>query len=159
MIKTNAMRLLDQKNIVYKTIEYKVDEKDLNGVHIAKQIGMPGEQLFKTLVTYGEKKGYLVFNIPVNKDLDLKQAAFLIGDKKIEMIPTKDLLRVTGYIRGGCSPIGMKKKYPLFLDESVLLYKEIGISAGIRGCQIILDPKDLICYMNAKILKLTRENS
>lgn len=149
MIKTNAMRLLTQAGIEFTTKEYDVDENDLSGVHAAKELDMPAERLFKTLVAFGEKNGYLVFCIPVHLELDLKKAASLAGEKKIDLIPVKDLLKVTGYIRGGCSPVGMKKKYPVYIDDSVLEYDQIGISAGARGCQLIMNPSDLIAYTGA----------
>ncbi|WMJ88141.1 Cys-tRNA(Pro) deacylase [Anaerocolumna sp. MB42-C2] len=155
MIKTNVMRLLDQAKISYKTLEYEVDENDLSGEHVAKQIGYPVEQVFKTLVARGEKKGILVYCIPVNTELNLKKAAAAVGDKRIEMIHVKDLLGLTGYIRGGCSPIGMKKKYPAFIDETAILFDEITVSAGIRGCQIIINPEQLIEYINANLFDLT----
>ncbi|MDF2590098.1 MAG: ybaK/ebsC protein [Anaerocolumna sp.] len=155
MIKTNVMRLLDQANIPYKTIEYEVDESDLSGEHVAKQIGFPMEQVFKTLVAKGDKKGIIVFCIPVNTELNLKKAATAIGDKKIEMIHVKDLLSITGYIRGGCSPIGMKKKFPTYIDETVVLFDEITVSAGIRGCQIVINPEELKDYINATVCELT----
>lgn len=155
MIKTNAMRLLTQAGITFTTKEYDVDENDLSGVHAAKELDMPAEQLFKTLVAFGEKKGYLVFCIPVHLELDLKKAASLAGEKKIDLIPVKDLLKVTGYIRGGCSPVGMKKKYPVYIDDSALKYDQIGISAGARGCQLIMSPPDLIAYTCAVTSSVT----
>jgi Cys-tRNA(Pro)/Cys-tRNA(Cys) deacylase len=155
MTKTNVMRLLELSNISYKTIEYEVDESDLSGEHVAMQIGFPMEQVFKTLVAKGEKKGIVVFCIPVNTELNLKKAAIAIGDKKIEMIHVKDLLGLTGYIRGGCSPIGMKKKYPTYFDETVVLFDEITVSAGVRGCQIVINPDELIAYVQAEVCELT----
>lgn len=154
-MKTNAMRLLDQARIEYRTMEYEVDEENLAGEHVATQIGMPAEQVFKTLIARGEKTGILVFCIPVNEELDLKKAAVLVGDKKIEMIHVKELLPLTGYIRGGCSPIGMKKKYPTYIDESAILFDEISVSAGVRGCQMICNPEDLIKFIEAIECDLT----
>ncbi|ROR29270.1 Cys-tRNA(Pro)/Cys-tRNA(Cys) deacylase [Mobilisporobacter senegalensis] len=154
-MKTNAMRLLDQARIEYRTMEYEVDEENLAGEHVAIQINMPAEQVFKTLIARGEKKGILVFCIPVNEELDLKKAAVLVGDKKIEMIHVKELLPLTGYIRGGCSPIGMKKKYPTYIDESAILFDEISVSAGVRGCQMICNPEDLIKFIEAIECDLT----
>ncbi len=151
MTKTNAMRLLEKENISYRTIEYEVDESDLSGLHVANQTKIPAEKLFKTLVARGEKNGILVFCVPVCAELELKKAAIAAKDKKIELIHLKELLPLTGYIRGGCSPVGMKKKYPTFFDETILLYDEIGISAGIRGCQMLLSPNDLISYTEAVI--------
>ena len=137
MTKTNAMRLLDAAGIAYRTSEYEYDESDLSGKHAAEQIGMPAEQVFKTLVTRGE--------------LDLRRAASVSGNKKLEMIHVKELLPLTGYMRGGCSPIGMKKKYPTYIDETYILFDEIAVSAGMRGEQIILNTSDLVEYVGAKV--------
>lgn len=154
MVKTNAMRQLDAAGIPYQALEYEVDENNLAGEHVAELIGMPLEQVFKTLVAKGEKKGIVVFCIPVNTELNLKKAAAIIGDKKLEMLHVKDLLNTTGYIRGGCSPIGMKKKFPTFMDETAILYDEITISAGIRGCQLCI-PRDLLVeYIEAKLCEI-----
>ena len=155
MTKTNAMRLLDQAKISYEPREYEWDEKNLAGTHVADQIGMPYEQVFKTLVAKGEKLGYMVFCIPVNTELNLKKAATVVGDKKIEMVQVKDLLGLTGYIRGGCSPIGMKKKFPTYVDETAILYDVITVSAGVRGCQLIVDREALMEYIDAKLVELT----
>jgi Cys-tRNA(Pro)/Cys-tRNA(Cys) deacylase len=155
MIKTNVMRLLEQAKTPFSTREYEVDETDLSGEHVAMQVGIPAEQVFKTLVAKGDKKGILVFCIPVNQELNLKKAAAAVGDKKVEMIHVKDLLSLTGYIRGGCSPIGMKKKYPTYIDETAELFEEIAVSAGVRGCQIVISPKALIQYVDAKLYDLT----
>ena len=155
MTKTNVMRLLDQAKINYTTREYVVDESDLSGEHAAELIGIPPEQVFKTLVARGEKKGILVFCIPVNAELNLKKAALAVGDKKIELVHVKELLGLTGYIRGGCSPIGMKKKYPLYLDETAQLFDDIAVSAGVRGCQVVLNPEDLMRYSGAVVHDLT----
>lgn len=155
MVKTNVMRLLDQAHIPYKALEYEVDENNLAGEHVAKQIGLPPDQVFKTLVAKGEKKGIVVFCIPVNQEIDLKKAAAIIEDKKIEMIHVKDLLGTTGYIRGGCSPIGMKKKFPTYIDETAILFDEITVSAGIRGCQLCISRKSLTQYINAILCDIT----
>lgn len=155
MTKTNVMRLLDAAKIAYRSAEYDYDENDLNGMHAAAGIGMPPEQIFKTLVARGEKRGYLVFVIPVCCELDLKKAAKAAGDKKVELIHVKELLPLTGYIRGGCSPIGMKKPFPTYMDETAQLYDEVGVSAGCRGCQILLSPDDLIDYVNLTLADLT----
>ena len=149
MNKTNAMRLLEQAGIEYKAMEYEVDEDNLSGEHAASQIGIPPEQVFKTLVARGEKKGIVVFCIPVSLELNLKKAAAAIGDKKIEMLHVKDLLGVTGYIRGGCSPIGMKKKYPTYMDETAILHDHITISAGVRGCQLCIPTEAFVKYIEA----------
>ena len=156
MTRTNVMRLLDQAKIAYRTAEYAFDENDLNGMHAAEGIGMPPEQIFKTLVAHADKGGYVVFCIPVCCELDLKNAAQAAGEKKIELIHVKDLLSVTGYIRGGCSPIGMKKRFPTYIDETAILYDEIGVSAGCRGCQILLRPDDLIQYAQLTLCDLTQ---
>ena len=155
MTKTNAMRLLTQAKLPFRTTEYVYDENDLNGMHAAEAIGMPPEQVFKTLVARGDKCGILVFCIPVCCSLDLKKAAKAASDKKVEMIAMKDLLPLTGYIRGGCSPVGMKKAYPTYIDETAILYEEIAVSAGARGQQIILAPQDLIQYINMTVCDLT----
>lgn len=145
MVKTNVMRLLDQAKINYTTKEYEVDENDLSGEHVANQVGIPCEQVFKTLVARGDSKIY-IFCIPVNNELNLKKAAAIVSVKKIEMVHVKDLLGLTGYIRGGCSPIGMKKKYPTFIEETAQLFDTIAVSAGVRGCQIMITPEDLMNY-------------
>ena len=155
MTKTNAMRRLDAAKIKYEIKEYEVDENDLSGTHIAEQIGLPFEQVFKTLVAKGEKSGVVVFCIPVDKEIDLKKAAVVTGNKKLEMLHVKDLLGTTGYIRGGCSPIGMKKKFPTFIDESAKNFEEITVSAGIRGAQLLLNVERLIEFVEAKICQIT----
>lgn len=155
MNKTNAMRLLDRAKIAYRAVEYAYDENELDGMHAAARIGMPPEQVFKTLVARGEKRGFLVFCIPVCCELDLKKAARAAGDKKVELIHVKELLPLTGYVRGGCSPVGMKKPFPTFLDETACLYDEIGVSAGCRGCQLLLAPDALINYVNMSLCDLT----
>jgi Cys-tRNA(Pro)/Cys-tRNA(Cys) deacylase len=155
MIKTNVMRLLEQAAIPYKSMEYEVDENNLAGEHVAELIGMPAEQVFKTLVAKGEKKGIVVFCIPVNLELDLKKAAAAIGDKKIEMLHVKDLLGTTGYIRGGCSPIGMKKKFTTYMDETAILYDEITVSAGVKGCQLCIPREALVNYIEATLCDVT----
>ena len=155
MVKTNAMRLLEQAGIPYKALEYEVDENNLAGEHVAEQIHMPLEQVFKTLVAKGEKKGIMVFCIPVNSELDLKKAASVLGEKKIEMLHVKDLLATTGYIRGGCSPIGMKKKFPTYMDEIAVLFDEITVSAGIRGCQLCVPREALVQYIDATLCDIT----
>lgn len=156
MNKTNAMRLLDRDGISYRTKEYTVDESDLSGEHVAAQLGLPVEQVFKTLVTRGEKNGIMVFCIPVAEELDFKKLAVLTKDKKVEMIHVKELLGLTGYIRGGCSPIGMKKKYPTWIDETAILFEEIYVSGGVRGCQIVINPEDLAGCVEAEFADLTK---
>ncbi|MEG0894838.1 MAG: Cys-tRNA(Pro) deacylase [Oscillospiraceae bacterium] len=155
MTKTNVMRLLDAEKISYKTAEYEYDESDLSGNHAADACGIERERVFKTLVTKGCKGGYFVFCIPVNSELDLKKAAKACLEKSVELIPVKDLLNLTGYLRGGCSPISMKKQFPTFIDETAILFDEIAVSAGKRGCQVILNPEELIKYVSANEFDLT----
>lgn len=154
--KTNAVRLIEQARIPCRESFYSYDENDLNGNHAAKAIGMPPEQVFKTLVARGERTGIHVFCIPVCCELDLKKAAKTAGDKSIEMVPVKQLLNLTGYIRGGCSPVGMKKKYPTHFDESAQLWDEIAVSAGARGHQMILSPMALAKYIDADFTDITQ---
>ncbi len=151
MNKTNAMRRLDAAKIPYEVKEYTVDENDLSGIHIATQIGLPFAQVFKTLVAKGETSGFVVFCIPVDKEIDLKKAAVLTGNKKLEMLHVKDLLPTTGYIRGGCSPIGMKKKFPTYIDRSAENFEKITVSAGIRGAQLLIDVDQLVRFVDAKL--------
>jgi len=153
--KTNAMRLLDAAKIAYRTAAYAYDESDLSGLHAAEAIGMPAEQVFKTLVTRADRTGITVFCIPVDAELDLKKAAVVSKNKRVEMIHVKELLGLTGYVRGGCSPVGMKKKYPTFIDETAILFDEIAVSAGQRGLQMIVRPQALIDYIGALEADLT----
>ena len=154
MVKTNVMRLLDAANISYESKEYEVDEKDLSGSHAADMMGADHDTIFKTLVLKGDKTGDLVCCIPVDEELDLKKVAKAAHDKKVEMIPMKDLLPLTGYIRGGCSPIGMKKKFPLYIEETAILFEKIAVSAGQRGVQILLSPNDLCAYTEGSFAPL-----
>ena len=151
--KTNAMRILDKNKVSYEVHTYECEEF-IDGVHIADQLHQPYEMSFKTIVTVGKSKEYYVFALPVDKELDLKKAAKAAGDKKVEMLPMKDLLATTGYIRGGCSPIGMKKRFPTFIDEAALKYEPIAVSAGQRGFQVLLSPQALADYVGAKLLDL-----
>ncbi len=153
--KTNAMRLLDAAKIPYEVLTYEVDERDLSGVHIAAQIGLPLEMVFKTLVAKGDKTGYLVFCIPVAAEIDLRAAAALTGNKKIEMVHVKDLLGLTGYIRGGCSPIGMKKKLPTYFDATAAEHEQITVSAGVRGAQLLVGREALVEYVGGKLIDAT----
>ena len=155
MIKTNVMRLLEQAGIPYEAKEYPFDENDLGGLHAARMLDMNPDQIFKTLVTQGASGGYYVFCIPVSCELELKKAARAAGEKRIAMIPMKQLLPLTGYLRGGCSPIGMKKSFPTFLDETAQLFDTIGISAGARGVQITAAPDALCAYIGAVYEDLT----
>ncbi len=155
MIKTNAMRMLDSARISYEVLTYTVDENDLSGIHIAEQLHFPPEQMFKTLVAKGDKTGPLVFCLPVAEELDLKAAAQLTGNKKIEMVHVKDLLTLTGYIRGGCSPVGMKKKFPTYVDISAEQFEQITVSSGTRGAQLLLNTRELLQFVQAKTAHLT----
>ncbi len=154
MTKTNAIRILESMGIVYRISSYEVNVDELDAVSVARKIGIEQEKVFKTLVTSGDKSGHAVFVIPGNSELDLKKAARISGNKNIEMIKMKDLLSTTGYIRGGCSPIGMKKTFPTFIDESAQLYDEIYVSPGMRGMQIALSPRDLRDVINGKFADL-----
>ena len=142
--------MLDAAKIPYQVMEYEVDESDLSGVHISEQLGFPPEKMFKTLVARGDKTGPVVFCIPVALEIDLKRAAAITGNKKIEMVHVKDLLALTGYIRGGCSPIGMKKKFPTYVHESALEHEEITVSSGVRGAQLLLDRDALLQFVQGK---------
>jgi len=155
MKKTNAMRMLDKDKIPYEAMEYEYDENDLDGHHVAEFFGIPYEQVFKTLTAVTDAGEYLVFCLSVDDELDLKKAAVLAGVKRVELIHVKDLLKVTGYIRGGCSPIGMKKKYRTFIDEMIELVDVVHVSAGVRGVQLKLKPSDLISYTEAVVGPIT----
>ncbi|GHT10319.1 Cys-tRNA(Pro)/Cys-tRNA(Cys) deacylase [Planctomycetales bacterium] len=149
--KTNAARLLDKANITYELIPYQVDESDLSAVHVAAQLGESIDRVFKTLVRNGTAASeYFVCIIPGGEELDLKQAAKITGNKKCDMIPMKELLPTTGYIRGACSPIGMKKHFSTYIHESCLIFDYIYVSAGLRGLQIKINPNDLIREIKAK---------
>lgn len=147
--KTNAMRILDKNKISYRTNTYECDEF-IDGIHVADMNGDPYEQSFKTLVTVGKSGGYYVFALPIDKEIDFKKAAKIVGEKSIEMIHVKDINKITGYIRGGCTPVGMKKLYPTIIHESAKNFDEIIISGGRIGLQIILNPNDLAAVTNAK---------
>ena len=152
--KTNAVRIVEQAGFPCREMFYEFDENDLNGNHAANAIGKPPEEVFKTLVARGERTGIHVFCIPVCFELDLKKAAKVAGDKKTELVSVKELLGLTGYIRGGCSPVGMKKKYPRYMDESCILYEEIALSAGARGHQILVPPEAIADLIGAKLVDL-----
>ena len=152
--KTNAVRIVQQSGIPCREEFYEFDEHDLNGKHAAAAIGKPAEEVFKTLVARGERTGINVFCIPVCCELDLKKAAKAAGDKNMELVPVKELLSLTGYIRGGCSPVGMKKKYPTYFDETCILYDEIAVSAGARGHQMLVPPEDLANLVDAKLVDI-----
>src|SRR5436190_24046851 len=154
--KTNAARILDAAGVHYELREYEVDEDDLSAPRVAEKIGMPPEQVFKTLVARGDRTGVLMACIPANTDLDLKGLAAASGNKKVELVPVKEVLGLTGYIRGGVSPIGVKKLYPFFLDETAILFDEISVSAGIRGCQMLLAPDDLLRLTGGKYAAIAK---
>lgn len=142
--KTNVARLMDKAKVKYELIPYEVDENDLSAPHVAESLGENIEQVFKTLVLHGEKSGYFVCVIPGEHEVDLKLAAKVSGNKKCDLIPMKELLPLTGYIRGGCSPIGMKKHFPTYIHQTALDFPYIYVSAGVRGLQMKLAPADLI---------------
>lgn len=154
MSKTNAIRILESKKIPFTTLNYTVDDSDLSGKTVANKIGAEPEKVFKTLVCLGDKTGIVVFCIPVIMELDLKKSAKASANKSIEMIKLKDLFPLTGYVRGGCSPIGMKKHFPTFIDETAQLYDNIYVSAGVRGTQIKLNPDDLLKMVDGTIAEL-----
>ena len=149
--KTNAARLLDRAKIPYKLIPYEFDENDLAAQHVADSLGQDIARVFKTLVLHGDRTGYLVCVIPGDGEVNLKALAKVSGNKKVEMIPMKDLLGVTGYIRGGCSPIGMKKTFPTYFHATALEFDTIYVSAGVRGLQVEISPSDLIAFVCASV--------
>lgn len=149
--KTNAARLLDKARITYNLIPYEFDENDLAAQHVAESLGQDIAKVFKTLVLHGDRTGYIVCVIPGDKEVDLKALAKVSGNKKVEMIPMKDLLGVTGYIRGGCSPIGMKKRFPTYFHSTAADYEVIYVSAGVRGLQIEINPNELISFVDGVI--------
>ena len=155
--KTNAARLLDRAKIGYELVPYQVDEEHLAATHLAEQLGEDIRCVFKTLVLRGDRTGYFVCVVPGNHEVDLKAAARISGNKKADLIPMKELLPTTGYIRGGCSPIGMKKTFPTFIHRTATDYPFIYISAGVRGLQLKIAPAQLIAYTNAVVTDLSRE--
>ena len=154
--KTNVMRILEQKKVPYQAHSYPHGKELVDGMTVARLLGQDPRQVYKTLVAYGHSKNHYVFVIPVESTLDLKKAAKAAGDKKIEMTHVKELLGLTGYIRGGCSPVGMKKKYPTWIDETAMLYDEIAVSAGVRGAQIIINPEALKTFTEAVYADVTQ---
>lgn len=152
--KTNAARKLDELKIDYQLIEYTVDEEHLDAVHVAQEVGMPAAQVFKTLCVRGDKNGVMFAVIPGNGELDLKALAKVSGNKRAELVALKEVLPLTGYIRGGCSPLGAKKNYPVYMDESSNVWAQIAISAGQRGMQILASPTDLQRATNATVAPL-----
>lgn len=154
--KTNAARLLDRAKIAYELIPYRVDEEHLAATHVAEQLGEDIACVFKTLVLKGDRTGYFVCVVPGDHEVDLKAAAKVSGNKKVDLIPMKELLPVTGYIRGGCSPIGMKKAFPTYIHASASEHPFIYISAGVRGLQLKLAPADLAAYVRAAFAEISR---
>ena len=152
--KTNAARLLDKARIAYKLIPYTVDENNLAATHVAEELGEDIQCVFKTLILHGDRSGYFVCVIPGDCEVDLKKAAKVAGAKKADLIPMKDLLPLTGYIRGGCSPIGLKKPVPIYIHATATDFDIIYISAGVRGLQIAISPSDLISYTRATVADL-----
>ena len=155
MNKTNAMRMLEAAKIPFELLEYPVDESDLSGESVARKTGKDPSQIFKTLVFSGEKNGFGVCCIPTCEELDLKKVAKAFGENKVEMLHVKDLLKTTGYIRGGCSPIGMKKAYPTVIDETAVLFDKIYVSAGVRGAMLGVEPNELADFVKAKFEDVT----
>lgn len=155
--KTNAVRLLEKAGVGFTVIPYEVDESDLAATHVAEQLGEDISQVFKTLVLHGDKTGHFVCVVPGDCEVDLKKAAKAIGAKKVEMIAMKDLLPVTGYIRGGCSPVGMKRQFPTIFDSSAMNHDVIFVSAGIRGQQIRVNPAELIAFVGASTADITKQ--
>lgn len=153
--KTNALRLLDASSIQYEIKEYEYDDDHLSGDHVLAQVDLSKDEVYKTLVLKGTS-GYLVCCIPVLEEIDLKKLAKVSGNKNVEMVHQKDLLNITGYIRGGCSPIGMKKKFPTYIQEDLILYEKVAVSAGKRGMQVILKPQDLITYTDAVLVDVVK---
>ena len=158
MKKTNAARILDRLKISYELIEYEVDESDLSAVHVAATAGIQIDRVYKTLVLEGDKTGHFVCIVQGGDEIDLKKAAIVSSNKKVAMIPMKDLESLTGYIRGGCSPLGMKKNFPVYIDTSAFDQPAIFISAGVRGMQIKLSPRDLVIACNAKKAEIAQES-
>lgn len=155
--KTNAARLLDKAKIKYELVPYEVDENDLAATHIAEQLGEDIKQVFKTLVLKGDKTGHFVCVVPGDDEVDLKKAAKVSGNKKVDLIPMKELLPTTGYIRGGCSPVGMKKAFPTYFHHTCQDFGYIYVSAGVRGLQFKIDPEQLIAYTRATVADITAE--
>ena len=149
--KTNAARLLDKAGIAYKLIPYEFDENDLAAQHVADSLGQDIARVFKTLVLQGDKTGHIVCVVPGDSEVDLKALAKASGNKKVEMIAMKDLLAVTGYIRGGCSPVGMKKRFPTYFHSTVMEFERIYVSAGVRGLQLEIAPTDLITFVGGTV--------
>jgi Cys-tRNA(Pro)/Cys-tRNA(Cys) deacylase len=159
MSKTNACRILDSLGIAYTLRDYEVDPDDLSAEAVAAKVGMPPEQVFKTLAVRGDRNGVSVAVIPGNFELDLKALAALTGDRKIELLPLKEVQSVTGYIRGGVTALGMKKDYPVFVDETMEIWDEVAVSAGVRGTQIVLSPAEYLRATSATIGEIARQKT
>jgi Cys-tRNA(Pro)/Cys-tRNA(Cys) deacylase len=159
MSKTNACRILDSLGIAYTLRDYEVDPDDLSAEAVAAKVGMPPEQVFKTLAVRGDRNGVSVAVIPGNFELDLKALAALTGDRKIELLPLKEVQSVTGYIRGGVTALGMKKDYPVFVDETMEIWDEVSVSAGVRGTQIVLSPAEYLRATSATIGEIARQKT
>lgn len=155
--KTNALRMLDKAKIPYSIKEYEYDEEHLDGRHVASQVDVDPNAIFKTLVLHDHHNEHLVCCVPVLEEIDLKKLAKLAGRKSVEMIHQKDLLSVTGYMRGGCSPVGMKKQFPTYIDESILKVDEVAFSAGKRGYQMIVNVQQILTYLNVEVGDITRK--
>jgi len=151
--KTNAVRILEKMGIAYELRDYKVDEHNLSGIYVARAIGLPTAQVFKTLVVHGDKTGIFLACIPTDAELDVKELARISGNKKVNLTPVKDIFKLTGYIRGGVSPVGTKKQYTIYLDSNAFAWSFISLSAGIRGCQMLINPEDL-----GKVVEMKRHN-
>ncbi|MCM1109466.1 MAG: Cys-tRNA(Pro) deacylase [Clostridium sp.] len=158
MNKTNVARLLDKAGVAYELIPYEVDESDLSATHVAASLDEDVEQVFKTIVLHGDRTGHFVCVVPGDREIDLKQAARVSGNKKCELLPMKELLPTTGYIRGGCSPVGMKKPFPTYIHDSAIRYPFIYVSAGQRGLQVKLSPGDLQRVVGASFVSLTADD-
>ena len=156
-VKTNALRMLDKAKIPYSIKEYEYDEEHLDGRHVASQVDMDPNAIFKTLVLHDHHNEHLVCCVPVLEEIDLKKLAKLAGRKSVEMIHQKDLLSVTGYMRGGCSPVGMKKQFPTYIDESILKVDAVAFSAGKRGYQMIVNVQQILTYLNVKVGDIIRK--
>ena len=156
-MKTNAARLLDQAGVSYELREYEVDPEDLTAETVARKIGLPTEQVFKTLVVRGDRNGVLMAVIPGNTELDAKALAQLSGDRRVEMVPLKEVQPLTGYIRGGVTALGSRKEYPVYVDETIELFDRVSISAGARGVQIILAPADYVRLTGGRVGPITRD--
>jgi len=153
--KTNAARLLDRAGIAYELNTYPVDENDLSAIHVAESLGVDAGALYKTLVLRGDRTGVLICVVPGDAEVDLKAAARASGNKSVEMLHMKDLLPTTGYIRGGCSPVGMKKEFPTYIDETAMLFDAIAVSGGMRGVQLIVNPDQLLGFVKGEYVDLT----